>query len=288
MKEVSNMRKTITFAFIIFIFLQLLPTKNMACPKSERLTPSANQLVIRVVKGGWGDAEVKDIEAVLYSTARDLLKYLPNRRLKPIIVEYDEDGPVTLYRKGPNGEYIIQLDVRGRYWAQLAYQFSHELCHVLSNYENLRVSENPNQWFEEALGETASLFTLRQMATTWKTSPPYPNWKSYAPSLFRYAEDRRTQNGRQLPSNMTLAQWYRANREKLRADYSLRDKNAVVADQLLPLFEQYPQNWEAVSYLNRGEPDTTHSFEKYLNNWYLHAPEKRKGFISKVINMFRR
>lgn len=59
------------------------------------LALSPNQLVIRVVDGCWGDAEVEDIEAVLYSTARYLLKYLPNRRLKPIIVEYDEAGPQT-------------------------------------------------------------------------------------------------------------------------------------------------------------------------------------------------
>lgn len=274
------MRTFTTIIFLMFLFL-IMPSNDLAQPKLN------NQIVIRVSEEGWGDSNIEDIETVLYSTANDLLKYFPNKRLKPIIVEYDKNGPVTLYRKGFNGEYIIQLSAKDHYWSQFAYQFSHELGHVLSNYENTRIDENPNQWFEEALAETASFFTMRQMATTWKTSPPYPNWKSYAPSLYRYVENIRSNKNRQLPLNMTLAQWYKSNSKELREDYLLRDKNGVAASQLLTLFEQSPQSWDAINYLNLGKPDATHSFENYLNNWYSYAPEKHKKFISKIINMFK-
>ena len=61
---------------------------------------------------------------------------------------------------------------RDRKWAKFGYQFSHEFCHVLSNYENLKA--NPNNWFHEAICELASVFTLRRMAERWPTHPPYP------------------------------------------------------------------------------------------------------------------
>ncbi|MBI1927626.1 hypothetical protein HYR99_25715 [Candidatus Poribacteria bacterium] len=279
---------------LITVLISVLPLATpsgvSANLKHESVAPYNKQLIIRVTEGGWGDVDVDDIQAVLYSTANELLKYFPKKRLNPIMVEYDKDGPITLYRKGPNGEYIIQLDVKGRYWAQFAYQFSHEFTHVLARYEDVRIDQNPNQWFEEALGVTASLFTLRKMAVTWRTEPPYPSWRSYAPALRRYADDRMNEKDRQLPSNMTLAKWYREIRNDLRSkDVALdesRDKQFVVASQLLPIFEQNPDFWEAISYLNLGKSDVSNSFENYLNKWYINSPEKHRRFIRKIIYMF--
>ena len=71
--------------------------------------------------------------------------------------------------------------------AQFAYQFSHEFCHIMSDYERLR--ENPNGWFHEAICELASVFTLRCMAERWSSCAPYPNWVEYSDSLLSYAED---------------------------------------------------------------------------------------------------
>ncbi|GAG03367.1 unnamed protein product, partial [marine sediment metagenome] len=142
--------------------------------------PAGTKLVIRVQPGGWGDAGVQNIQKLLLSAGNELWKHFPGRRLRPIIIRHSDSGPIVLFRQGPAGEYIVKLDAEGRHWAQFTYQFSHELCHVLTNYE--KKASPKNRWFEESLCEMASMFVLRRMAVTWQTSPPYPNWKSFAPA----------------------------------------------------------------------------------------------------------
>lgn len=246
--------------------------------------PQSTTVSIRVSKGGWGNAQVQDIEEVLYSVAQEILAFVPSKRRTSIIVRHDEEGPMTLYKRGDNGEFIVLLDVENTRWAQYAYQFSHELCHVLAMNE--KVTESPNQWFEESLGETASLFALRRMATTWKTSPPYPNWKDYAQHLSEYAEKNINEEHRQLPPRVTFVKWFSRNEPDLRSDPYIREKDEVIANQLLPLFEGSPQSWDAVTYLNLTKPKSSQTFEEYLRDWYLRSPSKHRGFIRQIADLF--
>ena len=93
----------------------------------------------------------------------------------------DDFTPRTHYRPSSSDPIFIQLTARDTYWSQFAYQFSHELCHILSDYE--RLGEGPNGWFHEAICESASVFTLRRMAERWRTCPPYAGRTDYAESL---------------------------------------------------------------------------------------------------------
>ena len=145
-----------------------------------------------------------------------------------------------------------------RKWAEFSYQFAHEFCHVLSDYERLGV--NPNNWFHEALCELASSFTLRRMAERWPTQPPYSNWADYAPALSDYADNLLADEEHQLPEGLTLATWLPMYENELRQDPYIRDKNAVVAYQLLPLFEADPSGWNAL----RRMPGSTGILTEYL------------------------
>lgn len=276
---------------IIAATLLSTPTRGAANLGLTRVGSGQNQFTILVTDGGWGDAPAREIQAVLYATADELLKYFPDRRLHPIIVEHDEAGPITLYRRGPHKEYIVRLNVEGKNWAQLAYQFSHELTHVLARGESLKANQHPNKWFEEALCVTASLFTLRRMAVTRSRVPPFPGWEEYAPFLGRYAEHHLGKPGRQLPPGVTLAKWYKENADNLRnrgeRTADARTKQYVIASQLLPIFELHPDLWESVSYLNIGGPNRSYSFEEYLNRWHANSPEKQKRIIREIIDMFR-
>jgi hypothetical protein len=211
------MKKVFDLAFIV-AFILAASGNRLANSNLSSISSNKNQVDIRIIDGGWGDAKANYIQAILNSAADELLKYFPDRRLNPIMVEHNEDGPRTLYRRGPDGETIVWLDVEDSYWAQFAYQFSHEFTHILAGYENVKVDQNPNQWFEESLCVTASIFTLRQMAITWGTSPPYSWLKSYAPSLRKYADDVMNKQGSRLPPNMTLAEWYKENEANLRSE----------------------------------------------------------------------
>jgi hypothetical protein len=243
--------------------------------------PSAgHRLIIRPAPKAPWQASLQDVEKVLYSAAGELWVFFPDRSLKPILVE-PKGGPVTLYKRGPNGEFRVRLATGKTYWSQYAFQFAHEFCHVLCNY---REGGRGNKWFEEALCEVASLFALGRMAETWKTDPPYPNWKSYAPALRKYA-DQRIKEAR-LPADTTLAQWYERHAEQLRKSPHPSDESRIVAGELLPLFEKHPQHWEAIGYLNSARPSESRSFSAYLEDWHKSSPEKHKPFIRQIAERF--
>jgi hypothetical protein len=247
------------------------------------LAEPSRKLSIRVVPGGWGEAETGDIQKVLLSAAGELWKHFPRRKLAPIVVKHGSDGPIVLFRKNAAGEYLVRLDIEGRYWCQFAYQFAHEFCHILTNYSKRDGREN--LWFEESLCEMASMYAVTAMSETWRTSPPYPNWRGYARSLADYAKKLSRKKGPTLAPGQTLADWLRANLPELRRDPHLRGKNRLVAMQLLPLFEAEPQRWEAVGYLNQRPTQPKGSLESYLANWLREVPQRHKPFVGRVIKL---
>jgi hypothetical protein len=249
------------------------------------LTSQARPTITITVSGGdWGEAKTQDIKKVLESAADELLSDVSSVDEISIIVKNDSTRPKTLYKKGINGEFIILLDVVDRYWSKYAYQFSHELSHVLTM--NKSDSQTPNQWFEEAIGETASSFAMRKMAKKWRDNPPYSNWKDYTSSLSKYVESNIAEDHRKLPSNQTFIEWFEDNEDGLRANPYLRDKDELISNQLLGFFEDYPQGWDAVTYINQTKPTSTQTFGNYLGNWYHDAPQRHKQFIGKVCSLF--
>lgn len=260
-------------AFLTTIFL--LATTALQARPDVKITVSADD---------WGDAEIEDIEKVLQSAAAELTSHISGINEILITVKNDVDGPRTLYKRGADSEFIILLDVKGRYWSKLAYQFSHELSHVLTMNQADR--QTPNQWFEEAVGETASLYALRKMARTWQTNPPYRNWKSYSSSLSEYAENYIAEEHRKLPSDQNFIQWFEINQASLRENPYLRDKDELIANQLLNLFENYPEAWDAVIYLNHTTPTSAQTFGNYLANWQRDAPPRHRSFIRQVGALF--
>lgn len=228
-----------------------------------------------------------DVRKVLISVAEVYLKSAGDRRLAPILVSPTKEAPITLHRKGPNGETRIKLACDDTYWSQYAYQFAHELCHVLSNCDRRDPDDpNRNQWFEEALCETASLFVLRRMTDAWKTNPPYRNYRDYAPSFQRYADSILARRDRRLPPDLTMAQWLARNIGELEKEDGLTPRSKLAATYLLSLFEDQPDGWEALAWINLGENDRTIPLGDYLAGWKQRVPEKHKAFVGRVAELF--
>lgn len=135
--------------------------------------------------------------------------------------------------------------------------------------------------------ETASLYTLRRFSATWGESPPRMEWAPYAPSLHRYTEQVVNEPHRRLPENTTLAAWFRENEPALRDNPYLRDRNEVVANQLLPILERNPGSWEAIGFLNLDVPDGETSFQEYLQQWYRRVPLQHRQFIRQTLGLFQ-
>ncbi len=86
---------------------------------------------------------------------------------------------------------------------------------------------------------------------------------------------------------MSLADWYAANAGALRANGTDRDRNLVIAAQLLPLFEADPENaWAAVGYLNAAEPAEAQDFAAHLQRWHDVTPQPHRAFVRVVARRF--
>ena len=177
-------------------------------------------LTIKVEGEGWGNVRKETIEKVLYSVADELLTRLPKKLSVPIVVTHTDSNPVALYERGKNGEYRVQLHASEANWHLYTYEFAHELCHILSNYEENAGpgTSRYNQWFEETLCETASLFTLKNLAATWKDAPPAPDWSKETDKLNRFFDLLIAEGHRQLPPHSPLAVWLASNEERLRRE----------------------------------------------------------------------
>jgi hypothetical protein len=250
------------------------------------------RIVIHVQHGDWGTARVEDIETVLTSVADSLLPYFPQHVSDRVSVTASEHGPRVLFEKSTDGAYRVLLNVRDTRWDQFAYQFSHELCHIFTNYEHREIGHGAvardHQWFEETLCEAVSLFALDRMASSWEHAPPYPHWKDYAPAFREYGKRLLSENHRNLSPNKSIAEWYGENQAALASNPYLREKNELLATSLLPLLESTPGSLEAFGYLNRETFSSDRSFRAYLEAWYRCCPEESRDFVSLVIALFDR
>lgn len=262
---------------ILLLSVALLPVSVLA------FTPTFNV----AVESEWSNADPRDVQAVLNSVGAAISPYIGGRTLNNIIVRNNPKGPISLYKRGENDEYIVLLDVRGRYWSQLVYQYSHEVCHLLSNYDLAPNNITRQQWFEESLCEAFSLFTLRRMAGHWQDNPPYPNWKSYAPELQKYADDLMQEKHRR--PKLPVSKWYQQQRKVLEKNPYAKGRilNEKMATTLLELFENDPQSWAAMNYLNLGEDTGVYTIDKYLADWYDNAPKPHQVIVAKIQQLFK-
>ena len=189
------------------------------------------------------------------------------------------------------GRVRIGLHSDDGHWAQMAFQFGHEFCHALAQHSAVALRgwhppRHANLWFEESLCEASSLFVLRRLAATWQEHPPYENWRSYAPAMAKYAADRLALPEHQLPANTTFQEWFRQNESSMRANAALREKNVLVARQMLPIFEAEPTGWDAVCYLNLGAHLQGKSLAQHLTEWQTNSLTAVRPFVAKISGLF--
>jgi hypothetical protein len=235
----------------------------------------------RVGTDGWGRASTAEVEAVLRSAAGLMWQYFPDRRIETFVVLRGYEGPIVHYQRNVLGEIVMKLDTHDLYWCQYAYQFAHEFCHILSNFDD---DWKGNNWFEETMCETASLFVLRRLAREWDERPPYANWKSYAPQFRQYADD--VMDSRSQVGSAHLGDYFRKHQRELEATPRDRDLNGAMAVVLLGIMENSPSSWEAVTWLNSSPSRPGETFPAYLEKWWLAVPAKHKPFVEEVIRRF--
>ena len=236
---------------------------------------------IKVLGSNWGDASVQEIHQVLTSTAKQIFPFTKKENWSPIIVKRSIKGPIVLFKKGKNGEYIVYLNTQDRYWCQYAFQFAHEIGHIICGHheENKR-----HLWFEETICEVASLFALFKLSEDWSESPPYPHLSSYANEFKKYATTRMQR--RNTPKKFQLSSWYRQKKIFLQSNPTDFDRNLDIAKSLLPIFENNPSLWQACKYL-RFDQQNQYSFREYLQKWQARCQlPKNQDSIEEIKNLF--
>jgi hypothetical protein len=271
------------------LFCRLGNGTTRATDKHATFVPKP--LDIHVQTSGFGRASPADVTAVLQSAAFEIWKYCPNTQLDGIDVYYRADHPQTDFKRTASGRIGVGLAARDTHWAQYGFEFAHEFCHALANYSNnpqrmVRYPRHANLWLEESLCETASLFALRAMSRSWRTAPPYPAWRSYAPWLNDYVEQRLALPEHHLPVGKSFLVWFRENQPALRQNADMRDRNTIIAVQFLPIFEAEPGGWEAVAFLNRGSSNAEESLAQHLAEWRSQCPKELRPFVIKIAKVF--
>jgi hypothetical protein len=227
---------------------------------------------------------------VLHSAGSEIWKHCPNTlwKVPGFFIFHSNDNPITRFDHTVDGRIAIGLTTQGTYWSQFAFQFSHEFCHALAGHSNdwqdtwIR-GRKANHWLEESICEVASLFSMGAMAKTWESSPPYPNWRSYASSLSKYVDDRLKQVESNRGAEFSFPRWFAEHEPKMRKLATQRDWNNVVAAELLPLFESDPSGWESITYFNRGENrDPEKSLARHFQDWSEAVPSAQRFFVAKI------
>ena len=292
-RRTEQLQSLCTFMLMSRLLIKLTVLGAFFFPLSGALQAANNprQLDIRVQVNGFGAASSQDITVLLRSAAFELWRHCPQTQLGGIDVYYRPDHPQTDLKRTPSGRIAIGLAARDTHWAQYSFQFAHEFCHTLANFSNnpprlMRSPPQVNFWLEESLCETASLFTLRAMSRSWRTAPPYPTWRDYAPWLNAYAEQRLTLPENQLPVEKSFLDWFQEHQPALRRNSTIWPWNTIVAIQLLPLFEADPRAWEAVTSLNRGSTGTNESLAEHLAEWRSQCPENLRPFVNRLAAIF--
>ena len=240
---------------------------------------------------GFGVGLSENIEAVLRSSGETIWCHCTSThwQISGFSIYQHEQHPICHFDHTADSCVLIGLATKQTFWAQYAFQFAHEFCHALighsSNWRkrNLRQA-GPNFWLEECLCEVASLFSLRAMSETWRSKPPYPNWKDYAEHLKSYA-DERIEKTRQT-YRQPFPSWFAETENDLRRNPTMREHNCRIALELLPIFEAHPLGWDSLQHYRMTVPSEEQTLQEHFEQWLRSADRSQHTFIKKIGTVF--
>ncbi|MEM7217701.1 MAG: hypothetical protein AAF515_05010 [Pseudomonadota bacterium] len=230
--------------------------------------------------GDWPNTSISDADYIVgevYRSFQLLIGPVLDEKALPLIVQNDPEAscPRALYAKVGVRNHILLNVGSGSRWSQIAFQLSHELTHLLSNHRE--VQTHKYKWFEESLCELGSRANLKHMARLWETHG-LPDLSSYSHHLDDYVQERE-RNTEQVNK---FDDWLGRHLPEMQQNSVLRERNDVIAARLLPVFEQSPELWVAVSFLNTWTPNPADSLEDYLSDWQHQCPPELQQPLSRV------
>ena len=225
------------------------------------------------IMGSWGGSLPQDARQVILrmrAACLGELRLVSDHQPDRLRIEDASSGPPHVWlHNDPRTIAWVVVDIAPRHWSQLAYQFGHELGHVLCNsWHAAAWPRPPCQWLEEALVEAFSIRGLGRLADDWERNPPYPHDNAFSASIRKYRSDlveRYRAAGR--PANTSLAEWFRSNSAVLEGLGGLRE---LLGPAIVAVVAEYGEDSRCVEdlgALNRWPERTAIPLTDYLRKW---------------------
>lgn len=220
------------------------------------------------IDGDWAGSAPNDARAVIDRVRQACLGDVPLLSdRQPARIRVDDHGAepphIWLHSDHPDTAWVI-VDIGARDWSRLAYQFGHELGHVLCNsWQWGQGPRAPTQWLEEALVEAFSIRGLARLADDWERNPPFPHDSGFAVHIREYRANVLAGYREAAPAD--LAAWLRAGRPSGPADARAPEGRAVAP--VLAILESEPPGIADLGAMNRWPERTAVPVEEYLPKW---------------------
>lgn len=161
------------------------------------------------------------------------------------------------------------------HWAQVVYQFAHELCHLIAGYPNIKSPRDG--WFEEIICECASRKLLLALNATKKAEAIFSkSFGSYCLNLFASSDKKFFQLTELTNEHSELLSEVRSNHED-------RPVFRYVADSIFPIINANDCFWQSIYYLRVF--DDQYSFSDNLAFWHDASPEISRSQINQIIKL---
>jgi hypothetical protein len=231
--------------------------------------------------GDWGKMLLQSADQVIELIRHSCLdgaRLLSDRQPTRLRVDEHRSGPpaVWLHPDGSTTAWIV-VDTAQQAWSQLAYQFGHELGHVMANsWQPHAKPAAPCQWLEEAIVEAFSLRGLGRLAENWKQNPPFAGDNAYGAAIAEYRQDIVQRYGKLAAEQGTIgdtAAWFAGRREEIEGPGGLHDFAQAASVIVLAEYERTPDCVEAVGALNRWPGRSAVPIAEYLHDWEVSCVE---------------
>lgn len=156
-----------------------------------------------------------------------------------------------------------------KFSAQAAYQFAHEICHLMLNNKPIRPRDD---WFSEVICELFSRYCLLIIGYRDQNE----EYQGYVDQLFD-----------QTIAAFPLSQLSDETSEVLqRVRHNFADLNIFnyLADQLFPIAANDAEFWKNACYVTDFSNDKT--FIQNLQDWQRHSTPKSKKSVAKILDLF--
>ncbi|SDA98553.1 hypothetical protein SAMN02927914_06251 [Mesorhizobium qingshengii] len=230
--------------------------------------------------GDWGHMLPRSAEQVverMRHACLDGVRLVSDRQPRRLRVDEHTSGTpaIWLHPDGSSMAWII-VDIGERDWSKLAYQFGHELGHVLCNsWQPDAKPAPPCQWLEEAMVEAHSLRGLRHLARSWKEDPPFAGDNAFGDAIARYRQDiidRYTGLADSQGLAGDAAKWFADNRSEIEIP-GLNPFAQAMSVTILAEYDRAPDCVEALGALNRWPGRTGVPIAEYLRRWEANCLE---------------